>query len=126
MRQMLCRALLALTIFAVAPAAWATSGWGAVLRDGPIEDFNDEDLRLYLEAIRKALETPGAPQPVTWQNAASGAGGSLTVLGEPKVQGFAECRRVQATLQSRRRTGLPTVWTACREAGGRWQLVSVG
>ena len=125
MRQTLCRALLALTILAVAPVAWAVSGWGAVLRDGPIEDFHDEDLRLFLDAIRKTLEAPGAPQPMAWRNAASGAGGSLTVLGEPKLEGFNECRRVQSTVYSRRRTGLPTAWTACREAGGRWQLVSV-
>jgi surface antigen len=122
LRRALLLPLLGLAIGTAMPLAWAAAGWGAVLRDGPIEDFHDEDLRLYLDAIRKTLETPGA-QPVEWRNEASGAGGSLSVLGEPKLQGYAECRRVRSTLYSKKRQGLPSVWTACREAGGRWQLV---
>lgn len=104
----------------------AAAGWGAVLSRGPVVDFNDEDMRLFLEAIRKTLGAEGEPQPVEWANPASGAGGTLRVVGRPKVAGFDECRRVQATVHSRRQTGKPATWTACKDPAGHWKLVSAG
>ena len=87
-------------------------------------DFNDEDMRLFLDAIRKTLAAPGPPEPVEWANPASGAGGSLLVVAQPKVTGFDECRRVRATAFSRRQKGKPATWTACKDPAGQWKLVS--
>jgi surface antigen len=118
-------ALIAVTLAAASPWALA-AGWGAVLRDSPAEDFDDEDSRLFLAAIKQVLEAPLPPQPLEWRNDASGAGGTLLVVGQPKRPDFGECRRVRATLYSKKRKGGSSVWTACKDASGRWKLVSVG
>jgi surface antigen len=70
------------------------AGWGAVFGEGPVQDFHDEGLRLYLEAIKRVLEAPGPPQRLEWRNEASGAGGTLLVVGQLQVKDFGECRRV--------------------------------
>ena len=125
MTKKLLRALLALFIVAVSPWALA-AGWGAVLRDSPAEDFDDEDSRLFLAAIKQVLEATPPPQPLDWRNDASGAGGTLLVVGHPKRPDFGECRRVRATLYSKKRKGNPTAWTACKDTSGNWKLVGVG
>lgn len=118
-------ATLAAAIAAAAPCAIA-AGWGAIFSDGPVVDFHDEDMRLYLDAIKKTLEAPGGSPQVQWRNPASGAGGTLVVLGQPKVKDFAECRRVQSTVYSKKRKGYPSAWTACKDPTGRWVLVDAG
>jgi surface antigen len=130
MKRLFRRALSALAVALGAVAATATaagSGVGAVVRGGPMVDFRDADVDLLLEAVQTALNAPGEPQPVEWRNAASGAGGTLLVLGTAQHKDFAECRRVQATLFSRRTQGNPAVWTVCKDPKdprGRWALVS--
>lgn len=129
MKYKLGRGVLALMMAMVFGLAspWAAASWGQAMRDSPAEDFDDEDSRLYLAAIKQVLEAPPPPQPLEWRNEATGAGGSLLVIGEPKRQGFVACRRVRATLYSQKRQGQPRVWTACRqESGGSWKLVSAG
>jgi surface antigen len=117
--------MLALAIAAASPVAVA-AGWGAILSDGPGEDFRDEDVRLFMDAIGKTLESPLDSPPLEWRNDKTGAGGTLVVRGQPKVKGYDECRRVRATLYSRKRTGKPFDWTACREPDGHWQVVRMG
>jgi surface antigen len=125
-RQLLLSVAAATAIGLAAPTALAAAGWGAVLGQGPTLDYNDEDLRLLLDAIRQVLDAPGEPVPVEWRNPQSGAGGTLLVVGRPKLKGHDECRRVRAALHSKKRSGTPVQWTACREAGGRWLLVGAG
>jgi surface antigen len=108
------------------PAAHASGGWGAVLRDTPMEQFNDEDIRLHIETALKVLNAPPSAAPAQWRNEATGAGASLEVVGEPKVQGYAECRRVRSTSYARTVTASHSSWTACKDAGGRWLVVKVG
>ena len=119
----------------VAGAPAAAQGVGSVVRGGPMADFRDEDVNLLLDAMQRALNAPGEAQPLDWQNAASGAGGTLLVLGPAQHPEFAECRRVRVTLYSRRTKGDPGVWTVCKdpkdgkdakEPKGRWMLVSAG
>lgn len=125
MKTTFCRILLALAIAGAAPVVWP-AGWGAVLRNGPIEDFNDEDTRLYLEAIKQAVENSEIGKPTEWRNADSGAGGTLVVLGKTQVGEFKDCRRVRTTVYSKKQKGVPAVWTTCKDASGRWRLASVG
>jgi surface antigen len=119
------RTLAALIIVAASPLA-AASGWGALLRNSPAVDYNDEDLRLFLEAAKTALDATGPPQPVEWSNASSGAGGRFVVLGPAKVKNFDECKRVRSTMHSKKQKGYPTTWTACKDTTGRWGVVSMG
>ena len=125
MRKTLTHVLLALAISASAPMAWP-AGWGGILRDGPVEDFNDEDMRLFLAAIKQAVEASEVLKPVEWRNADSGAGGTLVVLGKATVKNFDDCRRVRTTVYSKKQKGVPSVWTTCKDPGGHWKLVSVG
>jgi surface antigen len=118
-------ALLALAVLAASPVALA-AGWGALLRNSPGEDFNDEDLRQFLAASKQALEAPGEPKTLEWSNSESGAGGSFLVLGQPKVKDFSECRRTRIKLHSKKRKGYAAVYTACKDASGRWRLVGAG
>lgn len=117
------RAVLALSIALACPAAWS-AGWVALLRGTPAQDFNDEDLRQFLEAARSALDSPNPDEPVEWRNASTGSGARFVVLGTAMVENYSECKRMSSTSFSRRRTGHPTVWTACRDADGHWQIVS--
>jgi surface antigen len=118
-------AALMVVLAAGLASPWAAANWGLAMRDSPARDFDDEDTRQFLAAVRQVLDAPPPPQPLEWRNPTSGAGGSLLVIGQPKRQGFVECRRVRSTVYSRRRQGQPQVWTACREdSGGSWKLVS--
>jgi phosphatidylserine/phosphatidylglycerophosphate/cardiolipin synthase-like enzyme len=67
------------------------AGWGAVLGRGPTRDFDDEDLRMLLDAIRQTVEAPGTPEPVAWRNECTGAGGTPPnfVPGEEGAAGLA-------------------------------------
>ena len=132
MKRLLRCALPAFVVAMSAVAATASaagSGVGSILRGVPMVDFRDEDVNQLLEAMQQALNAPGEPQPVEWRNAASGAGGTLLVLGAAQHAGFAECRRMRGTLFSRRTQGNPAVWTVCKDPmdpKGRWALVSAG
>ena len=125
MKRRILRAVAALALCAAAPIAWS-AGWGTLLLNGPAEDFHDEDARLFMEALRKTLESPVSKDPLEWSNPDSGAGGSMAVVGQPQRKGFDECRRVRMTVYSRKRKGTPSSWTACKEPAGRWVLVSAG
>jgi surface antigen len=121
-------ALLALALCAAAPLSWPARGgsWAGILGDGPAQDLSDEDLRLFTEAVQKTLDAPGEPQPVEWSNPATGAGGSLLVLGEATYKDFEQCRRMRATTHSKKRRGYPSVWTVCKDTDGRWRMVGAG
>ena len=126
LKRILWTAVLAATT-ATVPGPALAAGWGAIFGKGPVQDFHDEDLRLYMDAIKKTLEAPDGAPAVQWRNEASGAGGTLVVLGQPTVKDFAECRRVQSTVYSKKQKGVPSAWTACKDpASGRWVLVSAG
>ena len=123
MKTSLVRTVLALSIAVACPPAWS-AGWVALLRDSPAEDFNDEDLRQFLDAAKSALDAPNPDEPVEWKNVSTGSGARFVVLGPVKVENYSECKRVRSTTYSRKRKGYPTVWTACRDTDGHWQFVS--
>ena len=114
------RALLAVLLFA--SAAWA-SDWAALLEDAAITDFNDDDVREYLATVYALLDAPLPAAPVQWSNPRTGAGAGLEVIGQPQIEGFAECRRVRTHVYSRKHKAEPRTWTACRDTDGGWRLV---
>ena len=59
-RLFVCAAALALSAAASTAAA---AGWGALMKDSPIADFSDEDVRQYLEAVHSLLEAPMPAAP---------------------------------------------------------------
>jgi hypothetical protein len=113
---------LALAALAAAPLAWS-AGWAALLNDRAITDFNDDDVRDYLETVYTFLDAPMPAAPVEWSNPRTGAGARLEVIGQPQIEGFGECRRVRTEVYSRKQKAQPRTWTACRDAEGGWRLV---
>ncbi|HEX2495151.1 MAG TPA: RT0821/Lpp0805 family surface protein [Steroidobacter sp.] len=122
MNTILRSAALALAL-AAAPSASAID-WAALFKDAAISDFDDEDVRQYLDALRSMLDAPLPAPPLDWRNERTGAGAHIETLGQVQVENFDECRRMRTTVYSKRNKGQPFVWTACRDEGGRWRLVS--
>lgn len=58
-------------------AAGAQTGY-SILRDTPLQRFNDEDMRRYTAAGRQALDNPVLDQPVAWRNDKTGSSGTAT------------------------------------------------
>ncbi len=96
------------------------AGWAAALRDAPLRDFSDEDITQHLAAVRKALDSDDPKAVVEWRSEATGAGARIRITGQPKLKGYAICKRVSSVSFSKRRKGTDTPFTACKNADGRW------
>ena len=108
----------------IACTAAAATGWVMLLRNTAAEKFQDDDLQMFLEAGRKALNSEGPPQTVEWANPANGTGGSFLVLGDSTRNGM-PCRRVRFASYAPGYPNPPkstTTWTLCKAADGRWKL----
>lgn len=119
-RLRVCAAALAL----LAAGSTAAAGWGALMRNSPMADFSDEDVRQHMAAVHSLLEAPIPAEPIDWRNDGTGAGAHLELLGQPKIEGFTECRRVRTNVYSKKRKAITRVWTACRDSDGGWRLHS--
>jgi surface antigen len=95
--------------------------WIPVLKNTPAERFDDEDLRLFLDACRKALNDAPENQPVTWENPKTKAGGELTVLKSFQWKGN-PCKRVRVVNQAGGRKN-DVVLNACK-VDDRWRFVT--
>lgn len=105
-------------VFFASPAL--AINWIPVLKNTPAERFDEEDLRLFLEAGRKALNDTPDNQSVTWENPATKAGGELTVLKSYESKGQA-CKSVRVRNHAEGRKNDVTL-NACR-VDNRWRLV---
>jgi surface antigen len=101
--------------------AEAQMGWIAVLKDTPAERFDDEDLRLFIEASRKALADTPEGGKVSWQNPATQSRGDLTVVSVFTWRSN-PCRRIQVVNESEGRRSDQKV-SLCR-IEGRWRAVT--
>ena len=124
MKSGFLRALMVLLIAVGCSAAWS-AGWVSVLKNTPAEDFDDDDIQLFLVNAKTALDAPGT-EPVAWVNPRTGSGGSIEVIGQPKAKSCAECKRVRLKLYSKKQQGNPSILTACKDADARWRLAKVG
>jgi surface antigen len=95
--------------------------WVALLKNTPAEHFSEEDLRLFLEAARKALNDTPAGETVRWENPPTGSRGELTV-----VRSFSwndqPCREVRISNEAAGRKS-SNVSHLCR-VGDRWRAVT--
>ena len=101
-------------------------GWITVLKNTPAEAFEDDDLRMFLDAAKKALDAGGTPEKVTWANPATGAGGDFLITGQSTNPDGAPCKRMHFNIYARNYTPMPVTWTACKNAEGRWRLSHMG
>jgi len=116
------RALVYATlIVACAPAA--ATGWVKLLARTAAEQFQEDDLRMFLEAGREALNAAGPPKTVEWSNPKNHTGGSFLVVGETTRSGL-PCRRIKFASYAPGYPNPPktwTTWTVCK-VDDRWKV----
>lgn len=124
----------------IAPSAWRNSlilcfllgfsaisgaaGWVSILKGTPAEMFQAQDLRLFLDTAKEALDADGPAQTVRWSNPDTGAGGDFLVLGQSISSDGSLCKRVLFTVYASKRPAKKAIWTACKAADGSWKLVT--
>ena len=99
----------------------AAQNWIGLLKNTPAERFNEEDLKLFLEASRKALGDAKAGESITWQNPVSGSRGELKVIKTFTWQEL-PCRQLRVTSETTDRKG-SNVLNLCN-VQGQWKLLS--
>ncbi len=119
-----CAAAVLIIVSTVSADCAAQSGWGALLKNTPLEDFTQQDRDQYFAVLNAALEAPMPVEPREWHNDVTGSGARIEVLGARQVANFDDCRRVRTDLYSKKRRGMVRSWTACKGADGKWELVS--
>src|SRR5262245_24298206 len=92
------------------------------MKDAAITDFGKEDLDAYVKALEALLNAPQPAAPMEWSNPKTGVGARAEVIGQPKIGGFEECRRVRTNVYSPQHKARPRTWTACRGKDGAWVL----
>ena len=105
----------------LACAGAAAQNWVGLLKNTPAERFNEEDLRLFLDAAKKALGDTPAGESVKWQNPVSGSRGELKVIRTFTWQDH-PCRQIRVTSETTDRKG-NNVLNLCNVAG-QWKLLS--
>ena len=112
--------LIALLIAAATPPALAQN-WVGLLKNTPAERFDEEDLRIFMDMGRKALnETPDG-QSVTWDNPKTRARGEITVLRTFESKGL-PCKEVRVRNQAGGRKG-DNKLNLCKK-DDKWRLLS--
>ena len=117
----LTRLVAGATALALACAPAAAQNWIGLLKNTPAERFTDEDIKLFLDASRKALTEAKAGESVNWQNPVSGSRGELKVV---KVFSWQDnpCRQLRITSETTDRRG-SNVLNLC-DVQGKWKVLS--
>lgn len=95
--------------------------WRGPLRDSPARFFDDEDMRRFDEAMRKALDDTPEHGTVSWENPASKHRGEFTVVSNFTWQDHS-CRKLQVVTVARGEKGRSTI-PMCR-IEDRWRAMS--
>ena len=109
----------ALFVLACTPAA--AQNWIGLLKNTPAERFNEEDLKLFLDASKTALNDTPPGQSVKWQNPVSGSRGELKVVKTYSWQDH-PCRQLRVHSETADRKGATTL-DLC-QVQGQWKLRS--
>ena len=116
------RGLVHATLVLACLPAYA-AGWVKLLAHTPAEKFEEEDLRMFLEAARDTLNAEGPPKTVEWSNPKNQTGGSFLVVGETTRSGL-PCRRIKFATYAPGFANPPktwTTWTLCK-VDDRWKV----
>jgi len=109
----------ALLVVLCMPAA--AQNWIGLLKNTPAENFTEEDLKLFLDASRKALNEMPAGTSEKWQNPVTGSGGELKVLKLFTWQDH-PCRQINVANHTIDRRANNTL-NLC-QVSGKWRLMS--
>jgi len=100
----------------------AAQNWIGLLKNTPAEQFNEEDLKLFLDASKKALSETPVGETVKWQNPVSGSRGELKVIKTFTWQDH-PCRQLRVTNETVDRKGGSNLLNLC-QVEGKWKLLS--
>jgi surface antigen len=112
--------ILAALIAAASPPA-AAQNWVGLLKNTPAERFDEDDLRLFLDHARKALNEAPDNQPVSWENPKTRARGDVTVLSRYQWKSY-PCKELRVRNEAAGRKGTNT-FNLC-SVDGKWRLLS--
>jgi hypothetical protein len=119
---------LALLVILMAAPPWAVAasgGWVSILKNTPAEQFDDEDLKMYLAAAAKALNADTSPpEAVAWRNPKTGSGGSFLELSRSTLSGGSPCKRMKVSTYANSLSEKSATYTLCKNAAGQWRLTS--
>jgi surface antigen len=110
-------AILLMTM--AAPAA--AQNWVALLKNGPAERFDEEDLRIFMDTGRKALTEGADNQTLSWENPKTRARGEITVLRRFEWKSN-PCKELKLHNEAQGRKGDSTL--ALCQVEGKWRLLS--
>jgi surface antigen len=99
----------------------ASQNWVGLLKNGPAERFDDEDLRIFMETARKALNEGADNQTASWENPKTKARGEVTVVRRYEWKKN-PCRELKVHNEAQGRKGDST-FNLC-QVEGKWRLLS--
>jgi surface antigen len=99
----------------------AAQNWIGLLKNTPAERFDEEDLRMFLETSRKALNETPDNQTLRWENPKTRARGDVTVLRSFESKGL-PCKEVQLHNEAQGRKGGGKL-NLCK-VEGKWRVLS--
>lgn len=108
---------LLLTACAGIAGASQTSIFNSV-RDTPIAHFSQADINLLQKTVFNALDKGADGTAVSWENPATGSGGSITPLAAPQAQKGCRAAQVANHWRSLRNEGS---YLFCRNPGSKSQ-----
>jgi surface antigen len=114
------RLMLAILLAAASFPA-AAQNWVGLLKNTPAERFDEEDLRLFMDTGRKALNEGQDNQKLSWENPKTRARGDITVLRSFESKGR-PCKEVQLHNEAGGRKG-DSKLSLC-QVEGKWRLLS--
>ena len=107
--------------FAALSATASAQNWIGLLKNTPAERFDEEDIRLFLDVARKALDESPVGQTLSWDNPKTRARGELAVLRDFESKGRT-CRDLRVRNEVPGRKG-DTRLSFCK-VEGKWRLLS--
>jgi surface antigen len=114
-----CLIIAALVLGAASPVANAQ--WVALLKNGPAERFDDEDLKIFLDTARKALAEGKDNETLSWENPKTSSRGEITVLRRFEWKTH-PCKEVKVHNEAQGRKGTND-FKLC-QVDGKWRLLS--
>jgi surface antigen len=117
----ICRSILVVCLAAAAFPASAQSQLYGTIKGTPSELFDDEDRRLFREAVKKTLDEAPVGEVVRWENPKTRSHGELKVLSTFEWK-TAPCRKIRVSNEARTRKATND-FNLCRIAE-KWKLVS--
>jgi hypothetical protein len=114
------RALLFVMMIFFSPALMAQN-WVALLKNGPAERWDEEDLRLFMDTGRKALAEGKDNETLSWENPKTQARGTIQIVRSFQWKDH-PCKELKLQNEAQGRKGTSTLGLC--QVEGKWRLLS--